>query len=117
MKKIFPSLTSLIVMVFILTFGLEYTAEDMSEPQSTGNKTMTNEDIQHLQNDKDHATVNQMPVAPGMEGMGAGGVNKGSDNSNKDSDQSASPVENAPTKSDEGSGAGSSNNEPYYPSY
>jgi hypothetical protein len=109
-------LFSLMGMAFILTFGLEYAAEDMSDTQGMDNKTITNEDIQHLNLDKDHATVNQMPAESGTSGAGAGGVNNESDSSYKDSDQSAAPVENTPAKgTDEGSGTGGSSDDSYSP--
>jgi hypothetical protein len=112
MKKL---LSSLLGMAFILTFGLEYAAEDMSDTQGMDNKTITNEDIQHLNLDKDHATVNQMPAESGTSGAGAGGVNNEPDSTYKDSDQSAAPVENTPAKGHEGSGTGGSSDDSYSP--
>ncbi|HYA86676.1 MAG TPA: hypothetical protein VEI57_06405 [Nitrospirota bacterium] len=115
MKKM---LTTLIGMAVILTFGLASAAEDTSEFQGTNDKTIRNEDSQHLNMDKDHATVNQMPAESGTAGTGAGGVHKESDSAYKNSNRGMAPVENTPTKhEDAGSGAGGSSDDYYNPGY
>ena len=115
MKKIFPFLLG---VTFIITFGLEFAAEDMSEYKGTGDTTIRDEDIQNLKMDQDRSTVNQLPAVPGTAGSGAGGENKDSDTMYKDSDQTTAPIEKTPEKREnEGSGAGGWSNDPYSPGY
>ena len=105
-------------MAFILTFGLAFATEDMSESNSTVDDTICDQDTHQPDMDQERPTVKRMPTESDTAGSGAGGMNKDSESTYKNNDRSIAPDENTSVKCYvEGSAPGGSRDDSYSPSY
>ena len=71
MKKILSLITGI---AFVLSFGLAYTEDSVTDTKKTNDKVVRNDDLLHIKLDPDRATVNQMLSESIAEGSPAGGV-------------------------------------------
>lgn len=71
MKKILSLITGI---AFVLSFGLAYTEDSVTDTKKTNDKVVRNDDLLHIKLDPDRATVNQMLSESIAEGSAAGGV-------------------------------------------
>ncbi len=76
MKKILPLLA---VITCVLTFGLAYAEDNMTDAKNTNDKVIRNDDLLHIKLDPDRATVNQMSSGSIAEGSAAGGASNESE--------------------------------------
>jgi hypothetical protein len=77
MKKILSLLTGI---TLVLTFGLAYAEDSVTDTKNTNEKVIRNDDLLHIKLDPDRATVNQMLSESIAEGSAAGGVSNESEN-------------------------------------
>ncbi len=96
MKKI---LSLLMGMTFVLTFGLAFAEDSVTDTGDTNDKMIRNDDLLNLKLDPDRATVNQMPSESSAEGSAAGGVSSESESMGTDIEQSKTPADKGPAES------------------
>jgi hypothetical protein len=112
---IMKSILSLLIgMALVLSFGLAFGADSMSNPGNTSDKMIRDDDLERYSPNPDRATVNQMPVEPGAEGSAAGGVRSDdSENAGTDVEQGKTPADKGlDVPGTEGTGAGGADKEP-----
>ncbi len=90
MKKVLSLLAG---MAFVLAFGMAYADDKMPESKDLGDKMISNEDLQKLDQDQSKSTVNQMQSQPGAGGSAAGGMEKPGSNPMDETSEKPAPTE------------------------
>jgi len=104
-------------IVVLLASGYAYANDRMAASAYGNDKVITNDDPQESVPGSDNSTFNQMPTTQDSNGSAAGGMSKGPDSMQQESDQGAGPADKTPMKPPKEPDSGDTGGEPYTPGY